>query len=397
MSLDPPGTIEGIRLWKRFRDDENRWSVSQQLRYARAKRKGNTDAFWRWALRDINIKVAPGEAVGLVGPNGSGKSTLLKLLTRVMHPNFGTVNVVGRVGALIEVRAGLHTDLTGRENVYLYGSILGLTRREIEKRFDAIVEFAELGDAMDRQLKFYSSGMQMRLGFSVACHLDPDILLVDEVLAVGDASFQQRCHDRMREVLTNGTSLVLVSHDLAAVEATCGRCLLLHDGVLRGDGPIRDVLGSYREWIEATAAASETVDGKIRLLKATAIGEDGGSPRSDGPLDLTLVFENPEPSQRASVFVGISEGPATPVFVVRRNLILGSGETEVRAHFRHLPLPNGRFFIWLGVFGQRWDELLPWHPATFVDVIGPKLVKAPRGVVRLSAVHVETDWDEQRR
>jgi ABC-2 type transport system ATP-binding protein len=370
--------------------------VSNQLQFWLARRQQGDADYWRWALRDIRVHIAPGEAVGLVGPNGSGKSTLLKILTRVMHPHAGRLAVSGRVGALIEVKAGIHNELSGRENIYLYGSLLGLNRREVAKRFDQVVAFSELEEAIDRQVKFYSSGMQMRLGFSVAAHLDPDILLVDEVLAVGDASFQQRCHDRMREVLNQGTTLVLVSHDLAAVEATCGRCMLLVDGVLRGDGPIRDVLGEYREWIEQMAAGAQTMEAIVPLLKATADDGDRGSPQSDGPLAVRLVVASPE-TQKAMVFVGVSEGPATPIFVVRRNLTLEAGESELTCRVRHLPLPRGRFHVWAGIYDPSRRELLPWQPVTFFDVIGNRLMKAPRGIVRLSPVQVTADWDETRR
>jgi ABC-type polysaccharide/polyol phosphate transport system ATPase subunit len=400
MSLDAatlaPGVVRADRLWKRFRADSRRWSIGTQLKYWRARRRMGDDDFWRWALRDISFTVEPGEAVGLVGPNGSGKSTLLKLLSRVMEPYAGNLAVAGRVGALIEVRAGIQNELSGRENVILYGSLLGMNRKEVARRFDEIVAFAELEDAIDRQVKFYSSGMQMRLGFSVAAHLDPDVLLVDEVLAVGDAAFQQRCHDRMRAVLNQGTTLVLVSHDLAAVEATCNRCLLLVDGVLRGDGPIRDVLGEYREWIEEMAASAQTVEAAVPLLKAVADDGERGSPRTDGPLSVRLVVNSPE-AQRALLFVGVSEGPATPIFVIHRNTLLPAGESELVCKVRHMPLPRGRFHVWIGIYGTDWRELLPWHPATFFDVIGDKLTKAPRGIVRLSPVQVTADWDESTR
>ncbi|HEV7163456.1 MAG TPA: ABC transporter ATP-binding protein, partial [Solirubrobacteraceae bacterium] len=176
---------------------------------------------WRWALNDISLRAEPGESWALVGANGAGKSTLLKIISRVMYQTAGKLEMAGRVGALIEVRAGLTPLLTGRENIYLTGSIMGLKRRDVARRFDEIVAFAELERAVDRQVKYYSSGMQMRLGFAVAAHLQPDILLVDEVLAVGDASFQQRCLDQIRAVLNEGTTLLFVSHDLAAVEASC--------------------------------------------------------------------------------------------------------------------------------------------------------------------------------
>lgn len=391
----PPGSVAAVHLWKRFATDADRWSIRRQLALARARRGADDTDLWRYALRDIDVRIEPGESVGLVGPNGSGKSTLLKLLTRVMRPYAGHVEVAGRVGALIEVKAGIHTELTGRENVYLYGSLLGLRRQEVTRRFDEIVEFAQLEDAIDRQVKFYSSGMQMRLGFAVVAHLEPDVLLVDEVLAVGDATFQQRCHDRMREVRQAGTTLVLVSHDLAAVEATCDRCLLLIDGALRADGPIRDVLTAYRGYIEELAESNQVLGGRVRLLKAVADDGDRGSPRSDGPLEVELVLDNPDAALRASVFVGISEGPATPIFVNRYNLQVAEGETTVRCRIGHLPLPKGRFHVWVAAFDQQWEQLLPWHPAAHFDVIGDKLVKAPAGIVRLSPIQVAAAWEHE--
>jgi ABC-type polysaccharide/polyol phosphate transport system ATPase subunit len=391
MSTD--GTVDAFRVWKRFRTDAQRWSVKTQAQYALAHLRGDTDDFWRWALRDVTVHIEPGEAVGLVGPNGSGKSTLLKVLTRVMRPYAGRVEVSGRVGALIQVTAGIQNELTGRENIYLYGTIMGLTRPEVTRHFDEIVAFGELEEAVDRQVKFYSSGMQMRLGFAVMAFLDPAVLLVDEVLAVGDAAFQQRCLNRMRDVLNSGTTLILVSHDLASVESICKRCLFLHDGVLQADGPARDVLGAYRTWIETMAEALRATPGLVRLLKVGVHGVEGDSPRTEEPLQVRLVLDNPR-TQETSIFVGISEGPATPIFVLRRTGQLAAGQQEVRCNLAHLPLPEGAFWLWVGVFDRgRRNGLLPWHPAARFDVVGPKLMPAPAGVVRLSPVHVEANWD----
>ena len=215
------GTIVGEELWKRFRLDERPTYLQDRISGLGDRLRSREGESWRWALSDISFRAEPGESWALVGANGAGKSTLLKIISRVMYQTAGRLEIAGRVGALIEVRAGITPLLTGRENIYVTGSIMGLKRRDVARRFDEIVAFAELEDAVDRQVKYYSSGMQMRLGFSVAAHLQPDILLVDEVLAVGDATFQQRCLDRIRAVLSEGTTLLFVSHDLAAVEATC--------------------------------------------------------------------------------------------------------------------------------------------------------------------------------
>ena len=198
----PDGTIDATHIWKRFRADPTRQSLRARAATVKRHLRGRGPAGLALGARGRRVPGrSPGEAVGLVGINGSGKSTLLKILTRVMYPYAGRVEVAGRTGALIEVRAGIHPELTGRENIHLYGTLLGLPRRMVASRFDEIVEFAQLEDAIDRQVKFYSSGMQMRLGFGVAAFLEPDVLLVDEVLAVGDTGFQQRCIDRMRTML----------------------------------------------------------------------------------------------------------------------------------------------------------------------------------------------------
>jgi len=395
MSRD--GLIKADQVWKRFRADKERALITDEVARLRSRLKGSPHAGWRWALRDVHLEAGAGESVGLIGANGSGKSTFLKILTRVMYPYAGRVHVTGRVGALIEVRAGIHPDLTGRENVALYGSLLGLTRKDVEARFDAIVDFAELHQAIDRQVKFYSSGMTMRLGFAVAAFLEPDILLVDEVLAVGDSSFQQRCLERMRTVMAEGTTLVFVSHDLAAVEATCGRGLWLHEGVVAHEGPIRETLSAYRRSIEEQAAVTIAEGDGIRLLKAQA-RRGGELARTGEDLDVTLVVDSDE-ACATSMFLGVSEGPATPIFVLRKHVTLSAGEAEVRCRVHSLPLPRGRYYLWAGIFQPGGDrggdsrQLLPWRPVATFEVAGHDLDPAPQAVVRLAPVYVSAEWE----
>jgi ABC-type polysaccharide/polyol phosphate transport system ATPase subunit len=391
----PSGSISATHVWKRFHADRRRKLLRDQVHHLSARLLGGGGRGWRWALRDVELVAAPGESIGLIGSNGSGKSTLLKILTRVMYPHTGSVQVVGRVGALIEVRAGIHPDLTGRENIQLYGTLLGLGRRRIRERFDEIVAFAELDDAIARQLKFYSRGMQMRLGFAVAAFLEPDILLVDEVLAVGDASFQQRCLERMRAVLNQGTTLVFVSHDLAAVEATCSRGVWLHQGVLQSEGPVRDVVNAYRQSIEAAAESTAEVTGELRLIKAEVSGPGGSTPRTQEVLNVQLVVESPG-VRSGRLYIGVSEGPATPIFVLRRDIQLAVGETKARCAIRSLPLPRGRFYLWVGIFEGGKRDPLPWHPASRFEVAGPNLDAAPRGIVALAPVHVDAAWEVER-
>jgi ABC-type polysaccharide/polyol phosphate transport system ATPase subunit len=392
----PDGTIEAGEVWKRFRADTRPSYLQDQIARVGDRVRNRTSPSWRWALRDIDLRMAPGESLALVGQNGSGKTTLLKILTRVMYPTAGRGTVAGRVGALIEVRAGISPQLTGRENIYLTGSLMGLPRREVKRRFDEIVEFAELEEAVDRQVKFYSIGMQMRLGFGVAAFLGPDVLLVDEVLAVGDATFQQRCLDRLRYMLEQGTTLLFVSHDLAAVEATCERAVWLNDGAVRAAGPVRDVLGDYRAAVEAVAQSLAPVDGIISIRDVQVGAPDGAVVTTDGPLDVEFALGS-DSTYRSWVYVGVSEGPASPIFLLNpgRETAIEPGDTAVRCSIPRLPLPKGRYYVWTAVF-RGWTggpELLSWQPIARFDVHGPPLAEAPRAVVRLSPVHVESTWE----
>lgn len=205
-----------------------------------------------WALRDVSLDIASGSSIGLVGPNGSGKSTLLKMIGGILQPTSGSVTLRGRLAALLELGAGFHPDLTGRENVYLNASILGLSRAETERHFDAIVDFSGIEPFIDTQVKFYSSGMYVRLAFAVAVHVDPDILLVDEVLAVGDEPFQRKCMDRIRGFQHEGRTIVLVSHALDQVAELCDRAVVLDHGRIKADGEPREALRVLRDDFEET-------------------------------------------------------------------------------------------------------------------------------------------------
>jgi lipopolysaccharide transport system ATP-binding protein len=228
-----------------------------------------------WALRDISFELAEGETLGIIGHNGAGKSTLLKILSRITRPTRGSAEIRGRIGSLLEVGTGFHNELSGRENIYLNGAILGMKRAEIDKKFDEIVAFSELEKFLDTPVKHYSSGMYMRLAFSVAAHLDPEVLVVDEVLAVGDISFQKKCLGKMRDIGESGRTVIFVSHDMQSVTRLCSRAIWLKNGELKRDGEATQIVGEYlheqsqtgseRAWTEAEAPGNEVT--RLRRLR----------------------------------------------------------------------------------------------------------------------------------
>jgi len=391
----PKGTIEIDEVWKRFRADRSLPEFRERIKMLGRKMRGEQSQEWRWVLRDVNLHIEPGTTQAIVGVNGSGKSTLLKMMCQTTFPSAGRVNVEGRMGALLEVRSGIHPDLTGRENIYLYGNILGLSRKQVTERFDDIVDFAEISAAVDRQVKFYSAGMAIRLGFSIAIFLDPDILLVDEVLAVGDAHFQQKCLQRISDVVANGTTLVFVSHDLATVEAVCERAMWLADSYVQAIGPTREVMSLYRASVEEQAVPAAPAEGELRMLKAEVSGPDGGQAHSGEELNVRFVFRSPE-ADYGAFFIGISQGTATPVFVVRNATSFPEGDFELRCRLRNLPLPKGRYAVWATAWtGRRGDakRVFPWQPVVNFEAFGTVLVGPPPGVMLLSPVHVDANWE----
>jgi lipopolysaccharide transport system ATP-binding protein len=244
--------IEFNHVTKAYRLGQRRGSLREAIASTTSnflKRTSKADSQETFlALNDVSFKVQPGETLGIIGHNGAGKSTSLKLLSRVTYPTSGSIHTTGRIAALIELGAGFHSELSGRENIYLNASILGLKRREIDAKFDSIVEFAGLGKFIDTPVKRYSSGMYVRLAFAVASHVRADILLVDEVLAVGDTAFQQKCMDKMQEMRNQGTTIVLVSHNLWTVDSFCTRAMLVRAGQIEADGKPGDVIQVYRQY-----------------------------------------------------------------------------------------------------------------------------------------------------
>ena len=391
----PNGAIRAEHVWKKFRADRTAPLFYDQFVRMRRSITGGTRRDYRWVLKDVSLNVEPGGTVGLIGINGSGKTTLLKIISKVTYQSAGTCQVQGRLGALLSVTSGIHPDLTGRENVFLYGAVLGMRRKLTHDRFDQIVEFAGLSDAIDRQVKFFSLGMQMRLGFSIAAFLEPDILLVDEVLSVGDANFQQKCIQRIEEVVRQGTTLVYVSHDLSSVEAVCKQALWLADAEVRAAGPTSEVAALYRSSIQEDASVATSNDGVVEVLKATISGPDRGQVRSLEEAEVRITLNSPEPVE-ADFFVGISLGTAFPIFITKHHGLFPAGDFEVSCRLHNIPLPKGHYSVWTAMtsFGK-WAEtpLLPWKPVASFDAFGPDVLQPPEGVMVAAPLHVGATWD----
>src|SRR5262245_55382405 len=355
--------------------------------------RGRTGAQEIWALRDVSLAIAPGEAVALVGRNGSGKSTLLRLIAGIIKPTRGRVAAGGRVGSLLELGAGFHPDFTGRENVELNGMLQGLSRARIRERFDEIVAFAELEHAIDRPVRAYSSGMTMRLGFAIAAFLEADVLLLDEVFAVGDESFQRKCFGVIAAFKERGGTILFVSHDASAVERLCDRAALLRDGSLAFDGPVHEAITRYRRALADDGdgprrdGAVRTGSGEATLARArlvSAEGEERGRFLAGEPfgLEVTLTGAVTAPS----LHLELRDGSG---LLVAEELVdtasLGwddrDGGLELRLDVPAPPLEFGRFELGLALVG-RDGRLLDRLPRGLPLLVYPK--GEGRGLVRLA-------------
>jgi ABC-type polysaccharide/polyol phosphate transport system ATPase subunit len=334
-----------------------------------------------WALRDVDVDVQRGEAFGIVGPNGSGKSTLLKLIAGIFAPSAGRLEVGGRVGSLIEIGAGFHPDFSGVENVYLNAAIYGLKRSYVDAHLDEIIDFAELEAFKDVPVRTYSSGMYMRLGFSVAMHVKPDVLLLDEVLAVGDEAFQQKCFGRISDFKRSGGTIVFVSHDPSTVERICERAIMLEHGRVLEAGPSGDVVRAYhRRLVTGRARASTARDeggaGRCRVHEVKAIAGDGTARDrfTEGePMALEVWLYSEQEIDEASVTVGIRDADGRPVGSQTREGILLRPERleRLRLNFPGLPMREGRFFVDVGVMTRDRDaELALAERALELSVFG---------------------------
>ena len=317
----PEPRVEFDGVWKRFRRGVRHDSLRDLLpalvrsRFDRRRQSADElgpDEFW--ALRDVTFRVEPGRAFGIIGPNGAGKSTILKLLTGILRPNRGRALVRGRVRALIELAAGFHPDLSGRENVYLQGAIIGMKRAEIAHSFDRIVEFAELSEFIDTQVKRYSSGMKARLGFAIASHLDPEVLIIDEVLAVGDRAFQHKAFQRLEEIAKRDIPVVIASHQLDRVAALCAHAILIEHGRVARAGTAAECIAQYvSEGVEAQAPGS----GALRLERLEVEPDLPVAPGGGVRVRIEAVAAGPLPEAHTLVVRVRRVASAEPLFSIR--------------------------------------------------------------------------------
>ena len=367
-----------------------------------------------WALGGLSFEVPYGEALGVIGPNGAGKTTLLKLLSGITVPTKGRLAVNGKVSALLEVGAGFHGELTGRENIFLNGAILGIPRREIERRFDDIVEFSELGEFLEMPLKRYSSGMVVRLGFSVAVHVDPEILLIDEILSVGDAAFRMKCYERARALRDRAGAVVFVSHDMLAVRNFCDRVIWLEEGRIRASGDPGEIVGRYLESARMRVERL-SLEGGVRrnatiltVSRAEVLGADErprDAFRADERMIVRLHYEAPERIERPRFNVSISTGDGPPILTASQvvdgegpEFIEGAGHVDC-VFEDGLPLLPGRYQFCGCAYGDGGNvTLLRWTTFTLFSItregfgeVPPERAGGGRAVV-VGPVRVKHRW-----
>lgn len=361
-----------------------------------------------WALSDVSFEVPRGQVLGIIGRNGAGKSTLLKVLSRITEPTRGVVELEGRVGSLLEVGTGFHPELTGRENVFLNGAILGMRRVEIERKFDEIVAFAGVERFLDTPVKHYSSGMYVRLAFAVAAHLEPEILVIDEVLSVGDAEFQRRCLGKMEDVANSGRTVLFVSHNMSAVTDLCDRALLIHEGEIIDDGPPAVIVGRYLSMgIERTSRwkrpedAESGTDVELESVAVVAGGEEASVVAFDQPLELAVAYEIRKPVRGLVMLFAVRNDQGTHLWTSwdTDTTDLGGRMREPGRYHARCRIPAGlhrpgRYYV--SAVAQIPDVRIieAWEDVIALDVSG---VGYPFNVKRLGVITPRFEWEVDRR
>lgn len=342
-----------------------------------------------WAVKNISLQLVAGESLGIIGPNGAGKSTILKILTHITRPTKGSITVRGRIGALIEVGAGFHPELTGRENIFLYGAILGMNKKEISEKFDSIVAFSELHKVLDTPVKFYSTGMYLRLGFAVTVHLDPDILIIDEAMAVGDIVFQEKCFKKIEEFRSQGKIIIVVSHDLQLIERYASSCIVLHAGSVVKAGTPQECTRWYHEEIVGSRGQHTVLfpdQEKSQSIIKMEISQDGipsilFQNRTNLCIETTIVSR--ERDSEIVLGLGIfSEGYG--VFGIEKKVRVKNGATSLKLEIPNHPFLKGTYTIRAGIWRTSIREVpIDYHDAVLSFRVEPSEATKPYGGVVL--------------
>jgi len=407
--------IEFNNVWKKFKKGEKFNSMRDAIPnlFRRSPKEADLKDYEFWAVKDMSFQIKKGDVVGIMGPNGAGKSTILKLLSRIMLPNKGEMKINGRLSALIEVTAGFHPELTGRENVYLNGTILGMRRKEIDSKFEEIVEFSGVKEFIDTPVKRYSSGMYSRLGFSVAAYMDPEILLVDEVLTVGDISFQAKCAEKMREMLKSGATIILVTHQLDMIQSLCKRVLLLQRGELIKDGGVDEVIPHYQNIVikeseEDIRHKISVAENKVRVdtrplvdLPSVTITDAHENKKEkfavDDAIGVTLEYEARERVEQPIFKLAISRSDGILCCSSRTDeleegidFIQGRGKIKIKL---------GKLFLAPGIYTLKfsvWDkEMIHTYAVRSKDII--RVTTQGAGAHHTDAVFVpKIEWTVQK-
>lgn len=376
--------------------------IWQRVRHPLSPNRESVDLEELWALKDIDFEVKQGARVGIIGRNGAGKSTLLKVLSRITEPTTGKVRIKGRVSSLLEVGTGFHPELTGRENIFLNGAILGMTRQEIKSKFDEIIAFAELEKFLDTPVKRYSSGMYVRLAFAVAAHLEPEILIVDEVLAVGDAAFQKKCLGKMEDVAGEGRTVLFVSHNMSAVNALCYRCIHLDKGEIANEGETHSITEGYYATLRQLGSAKRTrdLDKCVYITEWTLVDGSGSQTNvvyTGEYFCVEVIVENTQPSCEVALGVSIEDVNGTRLFgglSVNENRVfhLELGVSKLRYSLDNLPLNEGIYYLTIAIHNEpsniildRLDNCMSFEVVNRKSAASGRLINRGNGIIIVDA------------